>query len=125
MAVTVATPCVQIASAVVLGVILSLAGRGDSSGWGDLIGAVVGIVVGAGLGFGIVLVLVARIQGRRLRHRLGLATVAIPSGLVATAVSGVFGVSFWVGYAVYLGCCAGVVWWYAGRMGHSSMVIDG
>lgn len=120
-----ATPCAQIATAGLLGLVLSRIGRGDASGWGDLIGAVVGIVIGAGLGLGLVLVLVARTQGRRLRARLALATAAIPSALVATAVSGVFGVSFWVGYAVYLSVCAGVVWWYAGRTGHSSMVIDG
>lgn len=109
------TPCVQIASAMLLGAVLSLAGRGDASGWGDLIGAIVGIMVGTGLGLALVLVVLGRTRGHRVRHRLAIAVAAIPSAVLATAVAAVLGVSFWIGYAVYLGLCAGVVWWYAGR----------
>jgi hypothetical protein len=112
---TVATPFAQVGSAALLGVVLSRFGRDDASGWGDLIGAVIGVIFGAGIGFGVVLVLVARALDRPLGHRVVLAVLAVPSALVASMVTGVTGFEFWVVYAGYLAVCAGLVWWYSGR----------
>ena len=106
---------VQILSALVLALLFSRWGEGSASGWGDLIGVIVGIVVGAGGGVGIVLVLAARQQQRTWRHQATVMALATPSAIAAIAVAGVVRVDFWVALVAYLVISMVVVWSYAGR----------
>ena len=99
----------------VLALVLSRAFDDDSSGWGDLIGVLVGMVFGAGLGLALVLVGVGTALRRAIRERVLAAVLALPSALLVSIVAGVSQIDFWLAYAVYLGVSMCVVWWYSGR----------
>lgn len=97
--------------------LLSRWGRDDSSGWGDLIGAVVGIVLGPGVGLAVVLFLVGRARGGSVVRSLSVALLAVPTGLAVGVAASLLDVGFWVTYGVYLAASTLLVWRFAGRPG--------
>lgn len=115
VAFTVATVPTQVAAGALVGLALSWAGRNDSSGWGDLIGAIVGVMVGAGVGLGVILILVARALRRPPAQAAALALLSVPSAVLVSFAAGPLGVGFPQAWVLYLAPCAWLVWWYSGR----------
>ncbi len=112
---TLATAPTQIAVAALLGSVLGRFGHNSESEWGDVIGVLVGVIVGAGLGLGVILVLVARAQGRPVWHLVVRVLVALPSAMLAILIVTALGAGFWFAYVVYLVACTAFVWWWSGR----------
>jgi hypothetical protein len=115
VAFTVATAPTQVTAAALVGFALSQAGRNDPSGWGDLVGSIIGIMIGAGAGLGLILALVARALRRPRTHAAVLALLSVPSALLVSIATGPLGIGFPAAGAVYLGLCTGAVWWYSGQ----------
>lgn len=115
VAFTVATAPIQAAAAALVGLALSWAGSGDPSGWGGLIGAIVGVMVGAGVGLGVILVLVARALRRSRAQAAALALLSVPGAVLVSFAAGPLGIGFPQAWVLYLAPCAWLVWWYSGR----------
>lgn len=95
----VATLVGQVIGAFVCGLLLSRVMRDDSSGWGDLIGFVVGLPIGAGIIATTALVLATRAASMRIRTRVVVGVVTIPAMVVCLSVLLGAGLSFWVAAA--------------------------
>lgn len=115
VAFTVATAPTQVAAAGLVGLVFSRAGRSDPSGWGDLIGAIVGVMIGAGAGLGVIMVLVARTLRRSRAQAAALALLSVPSAVLVSMVAGPLGIGFPQAWVLYLVPCTWLVWWYSGR----------
>jgi len=116
---TLLTPVLQIFLAVALAVLFASGADDDLSGWGDLIGVLVGLVFGPGLGLALMLGVVSRAVGHSLIGATLRALVALPTSLVISTVAALLEMDFWVALAIYIvGSCA-LVWWYSGRRSSS------
>lgn len=110
-----ATPVVQIGVATGLGVFLSRIADGGSSGWGGLIGMVVGIIIGNGLGLAAMLFVVGSIHRRTLWWRVVVPALAVAVSAAFIISGASMGFAFWGVVALYLAASAAIVMWCSGR----------
>lgn len=118
-----AAPASQIVFGVLLGFVFSRIYADSASGWGDLVGFVVGLSLGACLGLWIVVSLTFYMTGKRRLHATLLGALSVPLFTLVNVLPSIFGAGFAASRIAALAVSALFVWFLSGSGGKSRAVL--